>query len=71
MMTKEERAALMVLSSFCIQEALNRSRVYAKNLTEGGIVYGPNGQFGEYVGADLGPEVVVPLNRLKDINKNG
>lgn len=37
-------------------------------LAEGGIAYGPTlGLFGEYAGASSNPEVVAPLDKLKDL----
>lgn len=39
---------------------------------QGGIAYGPTlGMFGEYPGASSNPEVVAPLNRLRDMIQPG
>lgn len=35
---------------------------------EGGVVFGPTlGLMGEYAGASSNPEVIAPLNKLKDL----
>jgi hypothetical protein len=43
-----------------------------KAFANGGIIYGPTvGLMGEYAGASSNPEVVAPLNKLKDIIGGG
>jgi hypothetical protein len=50
----------------------NVSKIATQKFADGGIVYGPTlGLMGEYPGARSNPEVIAPLNKLKDIIGSG
>ncbi|WP_346239391.1 hypothetical protein ABDK00_006740 [Niabella insulamsoli] len=51
-----------------LKGSLNKDRSKTFAFADGGIVYGPTmGLVGEYPGASSNPEVIAPLNKLKDI----
>jgi len=60
--------AALIVATAAAQAAMSNIKTYAS----GGIAYGPTlGIFGEYAGASHNPEVVAPLNKLKDLINPG
>ncbi|MCH5690101.1 hypothetical protein LWM68_41260 [Niabella sp. W65] len=65
------------IASVALGEVLQGDLIKSKNksfraFADGGVVYGPtNALIGEYAGASSNPEVVAPLDRLKDIIGGG
>ena len=46
----------------------NVAKIATQKFADGGIVYGPTlGLMGEYPGASSNPEVIAPLNKLKEL----
>ena len=61
----------LVAGSAIIKSKLEQGPQF-KAFADGGIVYGPTlGLMGEYPGASSNPEVIAPLNKLKDIIGSG
>ena len=60
--------ALIAIGSVFSNLATQQSQGNAVPFAKGGIVYGPtNALIGEYAGASSNPEVVAPLNKLKEL----